>query len=104
MSVDSVGGGSAGVDDTSTAGIARALNGAAAAIGGGHRAAATSSEYSWALCWPRVAVVMPVKGCRPHSAANWSSILASDYPPGEQQTLEEVWTSVWTTHQVNNKP
>ena len=33
---------------------------------------------------PHVTVIVPVKGCRPHSAANWESLLGSDYPTGKK--------------------
>jgi hypothetical protein len=31
------------------------------------------------VCWPPLAVVLPVKGCRPHSTDNWASQLAATY-------------------------
>lgn len=37
------------------------------------------------MCWPPLAVVLPVKGCRPHSTDNWASQLAATY--GERSTL-----------------
>lgn len=38
-----------------------------------------TSDRGPAGSWPGVSVVMPVKGCRPHSVANWTSQIQTDY-------------------------
>ena len=36
---------------------------------------------------PAVTVVLPVRGCRSHSVANWEAILNLDYGKGDQNSL-----------------
>eukprot|EP00955_Chlamydomonas_euryale_P019344 206307-Chlamydomonas_euryale.AAC.1 len=46
-------------------------------IAGGTNAGGAATA---ATRWPPVAMVMPVKGVRPHSVANWNSHLGASYP------------------------
>ncbi|GAX79525.1 hypothetical protein CEUSTIGMA_g6966.t1 [Chlamydomonas eustigma] len=41
---------------------------------------------------PKVSVVLPVKGCRPHSLSNWISQLSTNYPAGQLEFIFVVDT------------
>jgi hypothetical protein len=58
-----------------------------------------SSSSSSTAPWPPLAVVLPVKGCRPHSTENWASQLAALY--GERRALLHIHAACLVSVQVD---